>query len=312
MKKGILTVLIVVIVAISCSGIVFAMSVLNDEDSAKAIYEKKGTLLAAGNLDEVKETETTTQAKETQTTEAKAEDAATENNETTTQSETSDNAESIVNPGSSEDGWQEIDGRLYYYKNQELLRGPLTPGGTVTALGITVPVDTRRTDLKMEEVSDFTGHISQDGSWEWIDASQTTPQRGDIVVYYNPHEQYYAASHICVCVTDYNGHVYKAVDGNYGNGDGNVRSGFGPDETPNKGWLDSFQDEKDGYQNQETAMGVWRSAKYAEQMASAAEAILAEFKAVGQETWLEMYIPESYYGSWCFYLIPAVVAQAAK
>ena len=103
MKKGILTVLIVVIVAISCSGIVFAMSVLNDEDSAKAIYEKKGTLLAAGNLDKVKETETTTQAKETQTTEAKAEDAATENNETTTQSETSDNAENIVNPGSSED-----------------------------------------------------------------------------------------------------------------------------------------------------------------------------------------------------------------
>ena len=212
-------------------------------------------------------------------------------------------------------GWQYIDGAWSYFKggnSGQLLKGPLAEGGTVTAMGITVPVDTRRTDLHMEEVSEFTGHLSQDGSWKWIEASQTTPQRGDIVVYYNPHEQYYAASHVCVCVTDYNGKVYKAVDGNYGDGDGNVRSGFGSGETPNKGWPDSFQDEKDGYQNKETAMGVWRSEKYAEQMASAAEDVLAEFKSVGQYTWLEMYIPESYYGSWCYYLIPAVVAMAAR
>lgn len=212
-------------------------------------------------------------------------------------------------------GWQEIDGMWWYFKEGDsgrLLKGPVDRNGTVTALGITVPADTRSTNLKMEEVANFKGQISQDGSWKWIDASKTTPKRGDIVVYYNPHEQYYSASHVCVCVTDYNGKVYKAVDGNYGGGDGYVRSGYGAGETPNKGWRDSFQDERDGYQNQETAMGVWRCEKYAEQMASAAEDVLAEFKSMGQYKWLQTYIPNAYYGGWCYYLIPIVVARAAQ
>ena len=212
-------------------------------------------------------------------------------------------------------GWQEIDGMWWYFKEGDsgrLLKGPVDRNGTVTALGITVPADTRSTNLKMEEVANFKGQISQDGSWKWIDASKTTPKRGDIVVYYNPHEQYYSASHVCVCVTDYNGKVYKAVDGNYGGGDGYVRSGYGAGETPNKGWRDSFQDERDGYQNQETAMGVWRCEKYAEQMASAAEDVLAEFKSMGQYKWLQTYIPNAYYGGWCYYLIPIVVVRAAQ
>ena len=219
-----------------------------------------------------------------------------------------------ANTGRMLKGWQEINGKWYYFNEGDgrLLKGPVDRNGTVTALGITVPADTRSTNLKMEEVANFKGQISQDGSWKWIDASKTTPKRGDIVVYYNPHEQYYSASHVCVCVTDYNGKVYKAVDGNYGGGDGYVRSGYGAGETPNKGWRDSFQDERDGYQNQETAMGVWRCEKYAEQMASAAEDVLAEFKSMGQYKWLQTYIPNAYYGGWCYYLIPIVVARAAQ
>lgn len=185
--------------------------------------------------------------------------------------------------------------------------------GMTTALGLTVPSNTRGTYISLYEVAELGGpSVWQDGSWYWVDASDTTPQRGDIVVY--SHQSCYPSStHAAICVDGYaynesDGQMkYKCVDGNYGAEPGTVEMGYW-DNSPNKGWTDSFS-EAPGV---EIAKGVWRSEAYGELLAEGAEAAYYECCNIGQMAFLEKYIPEGVYGGWCYYLICIAVNKVAR
>ena len=182
------------------------------------------------------------------------------------------------------------------------------PNDFVTALGITVPKDTRWSFgdfIPLLDVMDLDGlWITQDGSWEWIDADETTPQRGDIVVYTTT-ELGGFPSHCSVCVYSYDGSRYMNVDGNYGDEPGGVKRGYSAAEEPNKMWPDSYAVAP----GTEVGIGVWRSTVdgYAETLAEASEQMLEEYKAMDQYDWLEAWIPEIVYGAWCYYTVPIAI-----
>lgn len=178
-----------------------------------------------------------------------------------------------------------------------------------TAMGITVPKDSRNIFIPLTEVVWLDGnYVCQDGSWEWIDASETTPQRGDIVVYSSTEFNGYP-THCSICVSSYDGNLYMNVDGNYGNEPGGIARGFSEKEMPNKGWPDSYTEAP----GTEVGIGVWRSTNkdYADAMAWAAEEMNTEYKTIGQTAFLEKYIPELIYGAWCYYVIVIAVNTVA-
>lgn len=180
---------------------------------------------------------------------------------------------------------------------------------TVTALGITVPQNLGKTNIDIYDCVFFEGPlITQDGRWEWIDAEDTTPQRGDLVVYYNNED--YVATHEAICVKSYEDGVYMNVDGNYDEEPGGIWKGRFDTGVPNKSWPDSYPK----YPGTEIGKGVWRckDPEDAEAMALAAEAVYEEYNTIGQENFLKKYIPELYYGVWCYYLIPIAINTVAS
>ena len=180
---------------------------------------------------------------------------------------------------------------------------------TVTAMGITVPQNLATVGIDIYDCIFFEGPlITQDGSWEWIDAEDTTPKRGDLVVYYSTED--YVATHEAICVKSYEDGVYMNVDGNYDEEPGGLWKGRFDTGEPNKSWPDSYPK----YPGTEIGKGVWRSTNpdYAESMALAAEAVYEEYQTIGQENFLKKYIPDLYYGVWCYYLIPIAVNTVAQ
>ena len=182
------------------------------------------------------------------------------------------------------------------------------PDDFVTAVGITVPKDPRWSFgdfIPLLDMMDLDGKfVEQDGSWEFIDADETVPQRGDIVVYTTT-ELGGFPSHCSVCVYGYDGFRYMNIDGNYGDEPGGVKRGYSVYEEPNKMWPDSYMEAP----GTEVGIGVWRSTAdgYGETLAQASEQMLDEYKAAGQYPWLNEWIPEIVYGSWCYYTIAVAV-----
>ena len=181
---------------------------------------------------------------------------------------------------------------------------------TVTAMGITVPQYLKDTWISLYDCIYFAGpYVTQDGSWEWIDAADTTPKRGDLVVYIAASDPD-IASHEAICVKSYDNGVYMNIDGNYGDEPGGLWKGRYDSGVPNKSWPDSYPK----YPGTETAIGVYRTknADDAELMAQAAEAVYDEYNIVGQDTFLKKYMPDFYHGVWCYYLIPIAVNAVAR
>lgn len=182
------------------------------------------------------------------------------------------------------------------------------PVPSVTAMGITCPQNLATIGIDIYDCVFFEGPlVTQDGTWEWYDANETTPQRGDLIVYYNNED--YVATHEAICVLGYNDGVYMNIDGNYGEEPGGLWKGRYDSGTPNKSWPDSYPT----YSGTEIAKGIWRSINpaNAELMALAAEAVYEEYQKIGQTNFLNKYIPELYYGVWCYYLIPIAVNAVA-
>lgn len=182
---------------------------------------------------------------------------------------------------------------------------------TVTAMGITVPQDLQGTWISLYDCIYFAGpYVTQDGSWEWIEAADTTPKRGDIVVYISEAEESDLASHEAICVKTYEDGVYMNIDGNYGDEPGGLWKGRYDTGVPNKQWPDSYPK----YPGTEKAIGVYRckNSDDAEMMAVAAEALYEEYQILGQDKFLEKYMPGFYYGVWCYYLIPMAVNAVAR
>ena len=180
---------------------------------------------------------------------------------------------------------------------------------SVTAMGITVPQNLATVGIDIYDCVFFEGPlVTQDGSWEWIDAEDTTPERGDLVVYYNNEDS--VATHEAICVSGYSDGVYMNIDGNYDEEPGGLWKGRFDTGEPNKSWPDSYPK----YPGTEIAKGVWRSKnpENAELMARAAEAVYDEYQRIGQTNFLQKYIPELYYGVWCYYLIPIAVNVVAQ
>ncbi len=233
-----------------------------------------------------------------------ADGAGTENN---------GNAEPVTEPSTEETSQAENPEEPETTGGRNPDGNELFEDGTTTALGLSVPNNTRGTYFSLYEVANLNGdYVWQDGSWMWIDASETAPERGDIVVY-TSQSMGGGQTHVAICVSGYSwsetdGCVkYKCVDGNYGPEPGTVVMGFSYYNTPNKGWTDSFT-EAPGV---EIGLGVWRS-EYGELLAEGAEAAYYECQEIGQTAFLEKYIPEGVYGGWCYYMVPIAVNKVAR